>query len=135
MQSYPTPGHLIGLERMNPGFVKLHPGAPVHVFTEATDEEYHDHPFDFLTHIIAGSYTEEVLLPVGIGYEVQQFHRQAGTSHAVKAGTIHRITSLPEGFCVTRAQYGPAQRKPGFYQLREDGLWHRYWDEHEYRPV
>lgn len=132
MQSYPTPIEAVGIERMNGGFVKLHPGPPVHIFTEAADEQYHDHPFNFTSHIVAGSYTEEVLHIHGMGYHVETFHRQAGTSHEVQAGTIHRITGLPDGFCVSRAEYGPTVRKPGFYELREDGLYHRYHDSQEW---
>lgn len=133
MHSYPTPD-TVGIERMNDGFVKVHHG-PVHIFTDARDEEFHDHPFDFTTHIVAGGYTEEVLVWNGSAYEVNSHHRGAGTSHQVTAGTIHRITGLPQGFCVTRAEYGQTVRTPGFYQLREGVLYHRFWNQPEYQPL
>lgn len=128
--SYPTPPGAALEERMSAGFVKLHPGAPVHVFTEAADEFFHSHPFNFTSHVIAGSYTEEILLPHADGTcHIETVHRAAGTSHHVLATTVHRVTGLPEGFCVTRAEYGPTTQTPGFYALRPHGIYHRFWNE------
>lgn len=131
MNSYPTPAGAAHEERMSPGFLKLHPGAPVHVFTACEDEFFHDHPWPFTSHIAAGSYTEDLLVPQPDGtYQVESFLRAAGTSHHVPDGAIHKLTGLPEGFCVTRAEYGAGQRTPGFYRLLPSGhLEHRYWNE------
>lgn len=134
MDSYPTPPGAAHEERMNPGFIKVHAG-PVHVFTQAHDELFHCHPFDFTSHIIEGSYTEELLLRRSDGtYYVQTVERLAGTSHKMPAAVPHRLVGLPSGFCVTKADYGPTVRKSGEYLLRPDGkLLHRYWDEKEFR--
>lgn len=126
MLSHPTPPGAAHEERMSPGFLKLHPGPPVHVFTKAEDREFHDHPFPLLIHVVAGSYIEHQLVATGQGYRTQTHHRQAGHSHEIAAGTIHMITALPEGFCVTRATYGEKEREPGFYELRAGQLFHRY---------
>jgi hypothetical protein len=139
MQSYPTPAGAANEERMSPGFLKLHPGPPVHVFTRAEDREFHDHPFPLRIHVMAGSYIEQQLVADDEGCHIETYHRQAGHSHEIAAGTMHMITELPEGFCVTRAEYGPKEREPGFYEARPDGLYHRYWHESEWqrwpRPI
>lgn len=122
-------------ERMSAGFIKLHPGPlPVHVFTRCEDIWFHDHPFSFISHVVAGSYVEEILVANPDGsYRVETRTRLPGTSHQVEATTIHRLIELPDGFCVTRVEYGPSVQTPGFYELRDGELYHRYWHETEWR--
>jgi hypothetical protein len=131
LASYPTPPGALRDERMNDGFLKLHPGAPVHIFTEARDERFHCHPFNFKTHIAVNSYVEELLLRRDDGtYYVQRVHRKEGTTHEMPAAVPHRLVELPEGFCITRAEYGESFRVSGEYLLQPDGsLLHRYWNE------
>lgn len=134
--SYPTPAGAAHSERMNHGFLKLHPGAPVHVFTECHDAEFHTHPFTFTTHIVAGGYTEEVLVRQPDGrWQVLTLERRPGTSHDMPVGVAHRLTGLLDGpVCVTRCEYGLTTQKAGFVRPALNGQWqHRYWDETEWR--
>lgn len=135
MQSYPTPPEAIHVEQMGPHFTKVHlPGGPVHIFTEPDTGPAHDHPWPLTTHILAGGYVEEEFVLHADGtHSVITHERRPGTSHQVQAGTVHRIVALPAGFCVTRAEPGPKQQEPGFYEFRPDGTYHRYWYEPEYQ--
>ncbi len=136
LESYPTPPGLLHEEWMNAGFLKLHPGPPVHVFTEARDEHFHCHPFPFTSHVGLGCYDEEVLLQRPDGtYYVKVYHRAAGTSHDMPAAAPHRLVALPDGVCITRCEYGPTERKSGEYILLDDGsLLHKHWDEEIWQP-
>lgn len=138
MQSTPTNYEGSNFERMNDSFVKLHASDKiVHIFSgQHRDEHWHDHNFRIDVDIIAGSYTEEVLVPHADGsHHVEHYLRVAGTSHTILASTAHRITGLPEGFCVTQAKYGPNEKTPGFYEVRPEGIVRRNWNEADWRPL
>lgn len=132
MYSYPTPAGAAHEERMNDGFLKLHPGAPVHVFKHCHDEHFHTHPFPFTTHIVEVGYREEVLVvqPDGTN-QIVTLDRLPGTSHDMPLDLPHRLVGLlSEGVGITRCEYGPNQQKPGFVRLLPDGrAEHRYHDE------
>lgn len=134
LQSFTTLPDAARTERMNGDFLKLHPGAVIHYFTDARDELYHDHPFAFTTHVILGGYREEVITPQADGsWCVNVFERRPGTSHKMPAGLPHRLTALLDGPCITRCEYGPTVQRTGFYQFDERGqLLHRFWDEHNW---
>ncbi len=135
MNSYPTPDGAAKVEIMNSGFLKLHPGPPIHYFTECRDEEYHTHPAEFETHIIQGGYREEVLESQLDGtYKVRTFDRLPGTSHRMPVGVPHKLTGLVDGPCITRCEFGPARIKPGFCKFVDGVLLHRYHDEDFWTP-
>lgn len=141
LASYPTPADAVHAERMNDGFLKVHtPEGPLHVFTQPDLGHPHDHPWPFTTHIIEGGYVEEVYTIHADGsHSMEVVERRPGTSHHVEAGTVHRIISLPMGFCLTKARPGTTERTSGFYDFRPDGIFHRYWHEEQWqrwpRPV
>ena len=72
-----------------------------------------------------GGYVEQVMNPDGSIHEIE---RREGDSFRNEAGTIHRIIRLTAPFVITEFRPGPHERKPGFYQARPDGLFHRFWD-------
>lgn len=118
---------------MSAGFLKLHPGLLTHVFTAPDTGDFHDHPWGFVTHVVAGGYVEEVVVPQPDGsYRIKVFHREPGTSHRVEAGTVHRVVALPRGFCVTRVEPGRPERTSGFNRLAGTHVWHRYWHEADF---
>ena len=136
MLSYPTPAHVVHTERLSDGFLKLHlPDGPLHIFTQPDLGYPHDHPWPFTTHIIEGGYTEEVYTLHADGtHSMQVIERRPGTSHKVLASTVHRIVSLPAGFCVTQVRPGLMERTSGFYDFRPDGIYHRLWHEADWHP-
>jgi hypothetical protein len=121
----------VRVEVMNPHFTKYHlgNGMVLHHFTAALDREFHDHPWPFVTRILDGGYEEKELKLVGDHLEVVTHLRCAGDVHQVEAGTIHIITRLLGPDCWTLITPGEKEREPGFYQVREGRLWHRYWHE------
>jgi hypothetical protein len=136
MNSFPTPDYVAPVEHMGPHFTKIHfPTGPLHIFTQPDTGDAHDHPWSFTTHVRLGGYVEEVYTPQSDGtVKMEVIERKPGTSHVVKADTIHRIISLPSGFCITQVEPGIPERKSGFYRFGENGISHRYWDEHEFKP-
>ncbi|RYF78881.1 MAG: hypothetical protein EOO39_00235 [Cytophagaceae bacterium] len=107
IQSHPTPPELARAEVVNEGFVKLHPGPPIHVFTKMVDKHFHTHPFDFQTAIVMGAYVEEVLVPMPDGsWKLIVCERVTGTTHRMPAGLPHRLVGLVDGeVCITRCEY------------------------------
>jgi hypothetical protein len=117
-------------ERMGGHFIKYHldglpPYAVLHKFTAPDLGDPHDHPFSADSLIVSGGYVEEVYQIDG---SKTVHHRAPGETVRIEASKIHRIIELPEGECLTLFVPGPHQRKSGFYQFREDGTYHRYWD-------
>lgn len=140
MHSFPTPPDAAKTEQINDGFLKMHPGPPVHYFTKCTDDHFHTHNWVFTTHIILGGYIEEVLQPNADGtWRVETFRREPGTSHTIELGVAHRLVELIDGPCITRCEYGPPIGKWGVVRLLHDGrAIHRFHDELEwskYKPV
>ena len=119
-------------ERMNDHFLKQHldDGRVRHIFTAADgpDAEPHDHPWGFTSTIEEGGYVEHVFDLTRPHDPPQEITRRPGDTFRNEAGTIHRIIRLLAPECVTVIEPGPHERKPGFYQFREDGPWHRFWD-------
>lgn len=119
----------IRTERMNGHFTKLHlgDGRVLHHFAGADgpDADFHDHPFSADIRIFLGGYVEQVMQPDG---SIQEIERREGDEFRNEAGTIHRIIRLTAPFVITEFRPGPHERKPGFYQARPDGLWHRVHD-------
>lgn len=125
-------------ERMSDSFVKYHiRGLPIaavlHHFTDVDRGDPHDHPWPFQSTILSGGYTEEVFLK-SIGASFIE-RREVGNSFVVPAQRIHRITELHTGDCWTLILPGPEEQKSGFWQFREDGVYHRYWDSQDWIKV
>lgn len=130
-QSYPTPESAARIERMGPHFAKFHlPGSLIHLFTEPDTGPPHDHPWPFISHVLAGGYTEEVYTLHEDGtHTCETIERLPGSSHRVEASTVHRIIDLPAGLCITRVEPGPYERTSGFYRFDDAGIWRRDWDK------
>jgi len=127
-------------ERMSEEFMKVHlEGLPfsavIHHFTAPDKGGFHCHPFRFRSTILQGSYVEEVITKRRgrEGYWVDRVKRLQGDSFTIEAEHIHQIVELPEGDVWTLIQPEPATRKSGFWELRDDGLYHRKWDEQEFK--
>ena len=74
-------------------------------FTAIDPGDAHDHPFDFITHILSGGYTERIYKIDDLGeVTITDVERMPGTSHFVKATDIHQIVRLHTGHCVTLSQ-------------------------------
>ena len=122
----------IRTERMNGHFTKLHlgDGRVLHHFAGADgpDSDPHDHPFSADITVHMGGYIEQVFSLDRPHDPPQEIVRSEGDTFRNEAGTIHRIIQLTAPFVITEFRPGPHERKPGFYQFREDGPWHRFWD-------
>jgi len=97
----------------------------------------HDHPFDFMTHILSGGYTERIYSIDDLGkVEVKDVERMPGTSHLVKATAIHQIIHLPEGHCITLMvpQSGHI-RATCFYRFVDGKAYRRLWNKRKFLPV
>lgn len=120
----------LSTEVMSDFFTKHHiHGLPfpvvLHHFSAPDRGDPHNHPFEFRTHILHGVYVEEVFSQNGTRTTIR---RQPGESHEVKADCIHRIIELPVGDCYTlMLPLGPKVQEPGFFQFRDDGVYHRFW--------
>ena len=122
------------IEKMNRRFTKYHLDGPwpfaavMHRFSGPDLGDPHDHPWSFHSFVLSGGYTEEVFRPDGTSFFADH---APGSSHFVNASTIHRIVRLHD-ICWTLILPGPPERKSGFYQFREDGTYHRYWDKRKW---
>lgn len=97
----------------------------------------HDHPFDFITHILSGGYIERRYLIDEFGVvETNDVERKPGTSHYVKATDIHQIISLTTGHCVTlmMPQSGHV-RATCFYRFIDGKAYRRLWNKRKFIPV
>jgi len=123
-------------EPMNEHMLKIHiPGfGVIHRFTGPDLYYHHDHPWDFRSTILEGSYIEEILHPNG---ERTAQARTKGDVFVVKAHHVHRLIELPYGECWTRIEVlGPSTRKTGFYQYTHgQGMLFRFHDSHEWAPA
>lgn len=71
----------------------------IHRFLKSDDETHHDHPWNFLTYIVEGSYTEELLKSSvydkfkvwPVRFKKSQNHREAGSIAYKRATDIHRV--------------------------------------------
>ena len=97
----------------------------------------HDHPFDFITHILSGGYTERTYIINEFGeVSAHDIERKPGTSHYVKATDIHQIIHLPMGHCITlmMPQSGHT-RATCFYRFIEGKAYFRLWNKRKFIPV
>ncbi|MES2827467.1 MAG: hypothetical protein V4687_04915 [Bacteroidota bacterium] len=97
----------------------------------------HDHPFDFVTHILSGGYIERTyIINEGGDFSMIDIERRPGTSHYVKATDIHQIIELLEGHCVTLMlpQSGHI-RATCFYRFIEGKSYKRLWNKRKFIPV
>jgi len=104
---------------------------------EPIDADAHDHPFDFMTIILEGSYIERIWkrsTKKHIWWHTD-IHRRAGERHFVKAETIHQIISLPEGPCITMITHKEPTRKSGFWRFGNSKAMFREWDQEEFQSV
>ena len=106
-------------------------------FTAPDTGDPHDHPFDFITHILSGGYTERI-------YSVNEFgdvthhdvERKPNTSHLVRATDIHQIIDLPTGHCITlMIPQGEYARAPHFWRFIDGKAFHRAWNKRKFLPV
>ena len=127
-------------EIMSDEFRKYHlKGLPfdavLHEFVSIDKGDAHDHPFNFRTHILYGSYVEMryFINPDGSWY-ARSFHRKEGDSFIVGADCIHRIIELPEGACYTMIRPMEWNKQPCFYRFTDNGVLYRQWNESEFIP-
>jgi hypothetical protein len=97
----------------------------------------HDHPFDFITHILHGGYTERTYTIDHQGKVIiNDIERKPGTSHYVKATDIHQIIDLTAGHCITLMipQSGHV-RATCFYRFIDGNAYRRVWNKRKFMPV
>lgn len=127
----------IRTETMSEAMTKFHlEGLPfpavLHRFTEPDLGDPYDHPWSFRTFILKGGYREHLFSRRGR----REITRLPGETFIVPAARIHRIVELLDGECWTLIMPLPgAAGTPGFYQYREDGIYHRFWHEEEFRKI
>ena len=111
--------------------------ASLNEFSAPDSGDPHDHPFDFLTHILSGGYTERVYSINEFNDVVtEDFERMPGTSHLVKATDIHQIIYLPTGQCVTLMIPQSGHNKPTyFYRFIDGKAYRRLWNKRKFVPV
>ena len=129
-------------ERMSDIFHKFHienfgVNAVLHQFDkpEPIDADAHDHPGDFRTFIMDGSYVERVWHFWRDSWHYQDIHRKKGSSHFVRATHIHQIVELPDGPCKTIILPGPVVRKSGFWRFENGIASFREWNQQEFKQV
>lgn len=126
-------------ERMSGAFLKFHLEGPwpfhpvMHRFDAPDHGDAHDHPWAFRSIILHGGYVEEVFdLTTG---RSEFIHRKPGDSFVNAADHVHRIVDLPEGECWTMILPNAWERTPGFYQVRPDGIYHRFWNQEHFERL
>lgn len=129
----------IAKETMSAEFTKFHiQGLPfsavIHHFTAKDIGDPHDHPFAFTSHILKGSYVEEIYMvePNNDFWSYRVIHR-AGEIRRVEAGHIHEIVELPEGECYTLILPEEKTRESHFWRFTEEGIFLRAWFEKEFK--
>lgn len=126
----------IDQERMSEFFLKHHvrglPRAAVFHNLGVDHGDYHDHPWSFTSFVVHGAYTEELFDP-STG-ETHFVEHAEGDSFRIAAGHIHRVIEVAPD-TVTLILPGHPERKPGFYRREGDVTTHRFWDQHEFRPL
>lgn len=105
-------------------------------FTSADDGDPHDHPFDFITHILSGGYIERIYKIDKAGeISITEVERKPGTSHFVNATDIHQIARLPTGYCVTLMLPQSRHIRPvSFYRFADGKAYRREWKKHKFVP-
>lgn len=129
-------------EKLSRSFKKHHiQGLPFpasfNEFSAPDTGDPHDHPFDFITHILDGGYIERSYMIDELGnVTTSDVERKPGTSHLVKATDIHQIIHLFTGHCVTlmMPQSGHI-RATCFYRFIEGKAYRRLWNKRKFMPV
>jgi hypothetical protein len=132
----------IKAEKLSPAFKKHHIhglpfSASFNEFSAPDTGDPHDHPFDFITHILHGGYTERTYTIDHQGKVItNDIERKPGTSHYVKATDIHQIIHLHTGHCVTLMipQSGHV-RATCFYRFIDGLAYRRVWNKRKFTPV
>lgn len=132
----------IKAEKLSRAFKKHHiEGLPfaasINEFTAPDTGDPHDHPFDFITYILDGGYTERQYFIDESGHvKTSEIERKPGTSHLVRATDIHQIIDLPNGRCVTLMvpQSGHI-RSTCFYRFEQGRAYRRLWNKRKFLPV
>ena len=125
-------------EKMGKHFVKHHlEGLPfnavIHHFS-CLDNNIHDHPFGFTSHILSGGYVEKVFHVGAEGnWRTELITRLPGTVHRIKADHIHQIVELLAGECYTLIIPEPKIRESRFWKFDESGSESRAWFEGDYQ--
>ncbi len=131
----------IHTEKLSKVFKKHHiDGLPfaasINEFSAPDTGDPHDHPFDFITHILSGGYIERNYQIDESGQVlIQDIERKPGTSHYVKATSIHQIIALPTGHCVTlmMPQSGHV-RETRFWRFIDGKAFFRFWNKRKFHP-
>lgn len=79
----------------------------LHHLTRPDSGSPHDHPCSLESHVIEGSYTEQVYL----GEAIATITWKPGSVHEIPDDYIHLITDLPEGEVWTLCFAGPVVRE------------------------
>ena len=88
-------------------------GLYLHHFDHPDPErDPHDHPWGFISLILAGEYIEQV--------GATEHHHKPGDVLVRPAEFAHRVAHLPKGECWTLVLHGPKCREWGFHV---DGRW------------
>jgi len=106
-------------------------------FTAPDGGDPHDHPFDFITHVLSGGYIERTYYIDDLGnVTTEDIERHPGTSRYVKATDIHQIIHLTNGHCVTLMlpQSGHV-RATCFYRFIDGKAYRRLWNKRKFLPV
>lgn len=128
-------------EVLNDTFTKYHiDGLPfeaaLHHFTGCNpNEDPHDHPWGFTSHVLTGGYVEEYFHIEKSGWSVHTVSRNAGTVHHLPANWIHRIVMLQYSECWTLVLPYLKAKESGFYRFEDGGqILHRFWNETDFKP-
>lgn len=129
-------------EKLSRAFKKHHIeglsfAASLNEFSAPDTGDPHDHPFDFVTHILSGGYTERRYIIDELGHVTfEDMERLPGTSHFIKATDIHQIIYLPSGHCTTLMvpQTGHV-RATCFYRFIDGKAYRRLWNKRRFIPV
>lgn len=95
----------------------------IHEFWRSDYDVHHDHPWDFLTYIIRGGYTEEVLKWNSGNLFPHKRKVKAGNFLIRNAEHIHRVIIKEHSFPLTICVQGPKRRQWGFWKLEKEGEW------------
>ena len=132
----------IKAEKLSKAFKKHHVhglpfAASFNEFSAPDTGDPHDHPFDFVTHILSGGYTERTYVINELGEVTSNdIERKPGTSHYVRTTDIHQIIDLPTGHCVTLMIPQSGHIKPTYFYRFIDGKAHRrLWNKRKFLPL
>ncbi len=95
----------------------------IHHFTGVDTGGPHDHPWNFTTHILKGSYIERrYFINTDGTWHSRDMCYEEGTTHKIEADHIHEIIALPFGECYTIviAEWPPKEWR--FWQFGYDGI-------------